>query len=197
MPVGGENSDPADPQPGGRAPAPGRLALVQAFVNSNYDLEHSHGAELFADPGGLRLWLDRRGLLDPAAGVTSKDLDRALAIRAGLRALLVANNGGERDDELVSRLDAETRRLPIALSLPGGAPSLGPYDRGVDGALAAVMAVTVEAMLDGSWQRLKACRQHDCRWAFYDHSRNGASSWCSMRVCGGRAKARAYYRRRR
>jgi predicted RNA-binding Zn ribbon-like protein len=50
------------------------------------------------------------------------------------------------------------------------------------------------AMLDGTWSRLKACRE--CRWAFYDHSRNGAGSWCSMAVCGSRVKQRAYHARR-
>lgn len=48
-------------------------------------------------------------------------------------------------------------------------------------------------MLDGTWQRLKACRE--CSWAFYDHSKNVAGSWCSMKVCGGRVKQRAYYAR--
>jgi predicted RNA-binding Zn ribbon-like protein len=52
-------------------------------------------------------------------------------------------------------------------------------------------------MLDGTWDRLKACPGHDCGWAFYDHSRNQTGRWCSMSVCGGRAKARAHYHRRR
>ena len=43
--------------------------------------------------------------------------------------------------------------------------------------------------------RLKACRQETCGWVFYDGSRNRSSSWCSMRVCGGRAKASSYRRR--
>ena len=34
-------------------------------------------------------------------------------------------------------------------------------------------------------------------WAFYDRSTNASATWCSMRVCGGRVKAGAYYRRRR
>ena len=36
-----------------------------------------------------------------------------------------------------------------------------------------------------------------CGWAFYDRSTNASATWCSMSVCGGRAKAGAYYRRRR
>ena len=42
---------------------------------------------------------------------------------------------------------------------------------------------------------LKACREETCGWVFYDGSRNRSSSWCSMQVCGGRAKASSYRRR--
>jgi predicted RNA-binding Zn ribbon-like protein len=42
---------------------------------------------------------------------------------------------------------------------------------------------------------MKACRQETCGWLFYDGSRNRSSSWCSMQICGGREKARAYRRR--
>ena len=47
-------------------------------------------------------------------------------------------------------------------------------------------------MADGTWRRLKACREDTCQWAFYDRSKNRSGTWCSMAVCGNRAKARAY-----
>jgi predicted RNA-binding Zn ribbon-like protein len=34
-------------------------------------------------------------------------------------------------------------------------------------------------------------------WAFYDRSKNRSGHWCSMRVCGNRAKARQFRERRR
>ena len=68
---------------------------------------------------------------------------------------------------------------------------------GVDAALGAVLAAAFAAMADGTWRRLKACPGERCGWAFYDRSVNGSAAWCSMRVCGGRAKARAYYARKR
>ena len=48
-------------------------------------------------------------------------------------------------------------------------------------------------MRDGHWQRMKACRNPQCRWVFYDHSRNRTGTWCSMRVCGNRHKVRDNY----
>ena len=87
---------------------------------------------------------------------------------------------------------ADAARLSLDLS----GPSLVPRARGVDGALGRVLAVVYGAMRDGSFARLKACRNHDCRWAFYDYSKNRSASWCSMQLCGNRTKTRAYRRRR-
>jgi predicted RNA-binding Zn ribbon-like protein len=68
--------------------------------------------------------------------------------------------------------------------------------RDLDSALALIATIVAVAQLDGRWSRLKACPGRDCGWAFYDHSRNQASGWCSMGICGQRAKARAYRRRK-
>src|SRR5687768_17416065 len=77
--------------PGGRAPAPGRLALVQMLVNT---VDREHGPDLFADVEGLTDWLAARGLLEPGAGwagVASADLDAARDLREALRSLMHAN----------------------------------------------------------------------------------------------------------
>jgi predicted RNA-binding Zn ribbon-like protein len=166
-----------NPQPGGRAPAPGDLALVQAFVNSNYDLVHNHGAELFASPEALRDWLAKRGLIDSKTDVSEKDLHQAIETRESLRALLK----GEPAD----------LQLPVTVRLSTHGPGFTHASKDTQGALGLILAYSAAAMLDGSWQRLKACKE--CSWAFYDHSKNVAGSWCSMKVCGGRVKQRRYY----
>jgi predicted RNA-binding Zn ribbon-like protein len=51
------------------------------------------------------------------------------------------------------------------------------------------------AVVDGNWERLKACPLEGCLWAFYDRSKNRSRRWCSMDVCGNVAKARAYRQR--
>ena len=43
--------------------------------------------------------------------------------------------------------------------------------------------------------RVKQCP--GCGWLFLDTSRNRSRRWCTMRVCGNRAKARRYYERKR
>lgn len=199
MAYGGQNTIDygAGPQPGGRAPAPGRLGLVQAFVNSHYDIEEEHGADLLSDSEALGAWLARRGLLDAGAHVTRADLKHALDIREGLRALLLANNGAPLDDDAMARLNDAAGVASFGTRLALDGPVLVPQSPGVGGALAVILSAVTEAMLSGTWWRFKACREHHCMWAFFDHSRNGAGSWCSMKVCGSRVKQRAYYRRAR
>ena len=77
-----------------------------------------------------------------------------------------------------------------------GLPTLEPDIAGVDGALARLLGIVFTAMTDGTWLRLKACRNDRCQKAFYDTSKNRSGAWCSMAGCGSRFKARAYRHRR-
>lgn len=175
--------------PGDREPAPGSLRLVQAFVNS---VDAEHGPDLFEDPEGLAEWLARNGL---EAGVRPDDPAAAREVREALRALLHANNGAPGDPAAAAVLDRAARRARLEPAF--GAVALVPRAGGVDAAIGHVLAAAFASMLDGSWSRLKACPRELCGWAFYDRSSNASATWCSMRVCGGREKAGAYYRRRR
>jgi predicted RNA-binding Zn ribbon-like protein len=189
----------AGPQAGGREPAPGELGLVQAFVNTHYDIEHDHGAEILHSPRALAGWLGARGLLSPArAGLSRTDLRRAVGVREGLRAMLHANNGADCDREALARLNQAATHPGIVIQFDAdGRPRFEPHERDIDGALALMLAIVARAQLEGDWPRFKACPGDDCGWAFYDYSRNQASGWCSMAVCGSRSKARAYRRRNR
>ena len=177
--------------PGDREPAPGSLALVQAFVNT---VDREHGPDLFDDDEGLAEWLERRML--PAA-VGAGDRERAREVREALRAVLLANNGEPRDPAAQATLERAARRARLEPAFPPDGAALVPRAGGVDAALGRILAAAFTAMLDGSWTRLKACPRDVCGWAFYDRSTNASATWCSMRVCGGRVKAGAYYRRRR
>jgi predicted RNA-binding Zn ribbon-like protein len=177
--------------PGGREPAPAPLRLVQGFVNT---VDREHGPDLFADAEGLAEWLGRQGFAD---SVEAGDRDAARSAREALRSLLWANNGEPYDAAAADVLAGAARRARLEPTFTPGAAALVPRAGGVEGAIGQVLAIAFAAMLDGTWRRLKACPGHRCGWAFYDRSTNASATWCSMQVCGGRAKAGAYYRRRR
>jgi predicted RNA-binding Zn ribbon-like protein len=188
----------AGPQSGGREPAPGELGLVQAFVNTHYDIERDHGAEILHSPRALADWLGARGLLSPArAGLTRADLRRAVVVREGLRAMLRANNGGDWNADAVERLNRVAAHTPVVIQFESDGPRLEPRDRDLDGAFGLLLGIAARAQLEGDWARFKACPGDDCGWAFYDYSRNQASAWCSMAVCGSRSKAKSYRLRNR
>ena len=131
--------------------APGDLAALEAFVNS--------------------------------------DDERETAFREALRALLADKS----DPEAIFALNtaAGEARLGVTFGADGAARLEG------DGLVASLLAVIARAQADGTWSRMKACASEDCRWAFYDRSRNRSRTWCSMAECGNRAKARTYRARQR
>jgi predicted RNA-binding Zn ribbon-like protein len=185
-------------QPGGRAPAPGDLALVQAYINSFFDLEGEWGADLFATPGGLASWLADHGLMPYGTTLRAADRTRAVAVREGLRTLAAENHAARPPtDANLAEINRAAAGARVEVLLDPDGPRFAATGMGLDRALGVVLAMTGTAMLNGTWKRLKACPGDHCGWAFYDHSRNQTGRWCSMSVCGGRAKARAHYRRHR
>jgi predicted RNA-binding Zn ribbon-like protein len=154
--------------------APEPLRRVQLLVNSR-DVEH--GVEWLPD------WLAERGLGDG-------ELPRARELREALRSLVLANNGIAAGPEAYAVLNDAAGRLCLQVADDGALRVAGGAD-----ALDDVVAVVLTAMLDGSWSRLKACR--NCCWSFYDKSPNRSATWCSMQLCGNRKKTRAYRARKR
>lgn len=169
------------------------LDLVRDFVNS---AELEAGSDELEDPRGLVRWLAGHRLSGAHVRARETDAADARAVREALRELLRANNGVAVDEAAAAAtLDAAARRAGLAVRFDTGAIRLVPRERGVQGALGGVLAAAAEAMADGSWQRLKACRSDTCRWAFVDNARNRSRQWCSMSVCGNREKARIFRQR--
>lgn len=166
------------------------LELVQDFVNSAGFEEQRDD---LLDARGLVWWLAAHRLAGAHARARERDAADARAVREALRELLRANNGIDVDEAAAAAtLDAAARRAGLTVRFDAGAVRLVPGQPGVQGALGSVLAAAAEAMADGSWQRLKACRADDCRWAFVDQARNHSRQWCDMRVCGNRQKARVF-----
>lgn len=174
------------------------LQLLQEFENTN-DIEG--GRDQLASPQLLRDWLVARDLLTADATVDPAAHARTLVIREGIRALARGNNGEALDASRVAALNEAAAGVPLTASLHPvageGEWELSPAGAGVDAFLGRTMAIVLRAMADGSWSRVKACRNDTCRWLFYDQSRNRSGTWCSMAVCGSRMKARAYRARQR
>lgn len=186
------------PHESSREPAPGELALVQGFVNTLDSEDGLRQVETLNRPADLERWLRDRGLLERGSNIGAPELRRALEVRRALRALLLANTGGALDPGAVEMLNRAGRRAQQSVRFAAdGSAELAPATGGLDGAIARLLGAVARSMADGSWERLKACPNPDCEWAFYDRSRNRSSRWCKMSECGNRAKARAFRERKR
>ncbi|HEV3357728.1 MAG TPA: CGNR zinc finger domain-containing protein [Pseudonocardiaceae bacterium] len=180
---------------------PDWLEPLLAFVNT-VDVE-SNVDELAEGPLALRDWLAGRKLLgaDPDE-VTVSRADHRLAIdlRTGLRALALCNNGGDADESALVMMHQAFDRFPLvaAVPVPGtDLPALRPHRLPpVRAALGVIVAGYAQAVGTGDWDRIRRCPAEDCAWAFWDSSAKGARRWCNMRVCGNRAKVRAFAARK-
>ncbi len=166
------------------------LLVLQSFVNT---WEGDSNVDLLADPVEGPRWLRRVGLADGP----EVDLARAREIRECIRALLVHNGAGEPvapTDLLPLRSLADAADLGTVVRDDGSVEVQ--TGQGDPAALGTLLLIIRDAQRDGSWLRLKACRNPDCRWAYYDRSHAGRGAWCDMAVCGNRMKNRNLRSRR-
>jgi predicted RNA-binding Zn ribbon-like protein len=166
-----------------RQSAPGGLALVEEFLRTRNEI---------ASASDLDRWRAERGL---PGRVSEETLTRAVRLREALRSLMFANNGGPVDPAAVRLVNAEIKVGALRPTIQPDGSSVAVRWAGGGGVLAAVLAEVVGAIADGSWSRMKACAADDCRYAFYDHTRNRSGRWCDVAGCGANARMRAYRRR--
>lgn len=176
---------------GPRTEAPGDLRLIQRFCNSVANL---YGVDALASPADATAWFAENGELSGALRLDRRTLHQVVEVREAVRALL----GGTGTAETTAVLNECVRRSHTTIGWAvDGTPSLvlEPPD-GVPGYLGRVLAALFQAGQSGDLARLKTCQAPECRWVFYDRSKNRTGVWCRMDVCGARHKMRAYRSRK-
>ena len=145
--------------------------LLVDFVNT---LDVEAHTDVLDDPASWQAWAAERGAtadpIEPARACRDALRDRALCGHTGLALPPVPLR-------VVLDPEGRARLLPVAEE---------------NGILAAVLAAVLQLEHEGRLDRVKVCPADDCRWAFYDRSRNASRQWCSMAVCGNRAKTRTF-----
>ena len=181
-------------EPGGRPKAPGRLGLLQRFLNS-YNHELPPDWDRLGTPAKTAAWLRQKGLVGPEVTVSARDAAWLRELREAIRALAIANQTVRPDPASVAIVQRASRRIRLTVAIDdAGRTTLEADSPGVDGAVATLLGILHEAQLTGQWPRLKGCRR--CGYAFFDRSKNRSAAWCAMSICGNRTKNRTYYQRR-
>jgi predicted RNA-binding Zn ribbon-like protein len=160
---------------------------IRAFANT-VDIEE--GTDDLGTPAAFGRWLASTGLADGSPTVLAAELEDTLALRAVIREALGADNAGR-----PASTNAVLARFPVFITVGVGADRVlapPPDCSAVSRALTTLMIDWAQLLLTGEVKRLKRCAEDSCGWVFWDTSKNHSRRWCSMRVCGNRAKARRY-----
>jgi predicted RNA-binding Zn ribbon-like protein len=135
--------------------------------------------------------------LAPAEALVAAGKLDAEADAAGAGGADAAGAGGT--DAIPADADAAARLAVIAATMraelhadAAGRVAVAPAGAGASASLTRLLLIAAESATVGTWPRLKVCSADDCQWAFYDRSPTRSGCWCSMQICGSRAKARAY-----
>jgi predicted RNA-binding Zn ribbon-like protein len=179
---------------------PEALRPVRDLINTWYGHLAGGGDDSMLTPADLAAFCRAHGVDVADDEPAAADVEIARRLREGLRAALAPHTDSVLpvDADALQRLDAATAELPLQVAVVPAGPVLRAQAAGDPRrVLAELVAGAAVASADGTWPRLKVCREPRCRTAFYDTSRNNSGVWCSMAACGTEAKKRAYVERRR
>jgi predicted RNA-binding Zn ribbon-like protein len=166
-----------------------RITVILSFLNT---LNLPSGRDVFRDPVTMSDWLRQRGVTEePSLPAVSL----AVEVREAVRDLLLSP--GEASPAALEVLTRASGSIRLGLQHEAGTVSLRPAGDGMERAIAEFLLSVHTVMADGGWQRIGICRNPECRWAFFDRSRNRTRMWCAMTECGNKMKARRFRRRQR
>jgi predicted RNA-binding Zn ribbon-like protein len=170
------------------------VTAILAFLNTLTLIERS---DQFSHPDGVAMWV-RRSTESPDWEASLHDTAQIIEFREALRELVAVSSTGFFAPGAAETLARIARSIPIRLDLrPDGKISVTPQGTEIERAIGFVLASVSTAMAEGSWSRIKICRNPACRSAFYDRSRNHSAVWCRMAECGNLMKARRFRQRTR
>ena len=156
--------------------------LIVRFINT---LDVEAGTDVLDTVDSWQSWLAAQGLDAGFGRESARDLEQARELRDDLRALA---SGARRQQ---GRQGRQGLQVGIQVALTDD----GEVELGADTAVGLIAAAAAKVAIEKRLDRVKICPADNCRWAFYDSSRNHSRQWCSMEVCGNRAKARAHRQR--
>ncbi|RFU48578.1 CGNR zinc finger domain-containing protein [Paraburkholderia sp. DHOC27] len=172
--------------------------------------------EWISNGEGLLAWLDQAGLVPRAAleairtRSTPAELDdvaaRARELREWFRGFVRAKKGRAlvaadlRELEPLNQLlERDEQHAQIVADVASGVTAfeLRAQRRWqtAESLLMPLVEVLARLVCDEDFTQIKACEGAKCTLLFADHTRGHARRWCSMAMCGNRAKVAAHRKR--
>lgn len=175
--------------------------LWTAFLNSEWHDWRGAGLppeDRLEKPEWQRWFLSEYRLTAPVPP-TPTDLAALRELRRFLRDLTekLAAGGAVASDDL-ARLNRAMAGGPVIRHLAEGPRlELLPAGRGWQQVMAEVAASFAHTLTEGEGARVRICENPDCRWVFYDDTRNRTKRYCDDKTCGNLMKVRRFRARRK
>jgi predicted RNA-binding Zn ribbon-like protein len=129
-----------------------------------------------------------------APGQAARVLGQVTAFRELVYDYLTGNEDPPVWDAVVRRVESATRALTLVRSPEGTQWAIDPAV-GLRYPLLAIAVAVGDLLTSGDDRVVSACSGRGCGWLFTNPT--GRRRWCSMAVCGNRAKARRHAARHR
>jgi predicted RNA-binding Zn ribbon-like protein len=168
------------------------------------------------DGEGLLFWLEQAQLVPAEAlssirahtlpGELDKVADQARTLREWFRGFVRRHKGRPLAAEAFAELEPLNRLLErdetFSRIIPLRARGNGPFQlrtirrwRTPEALLLPIGEALAQLVCAEDFSNVKACEGHPCTLFFADHTRGRARRWCSMAICGNRAKQAAHRHR--
>jgi predicted RNA-binding Zn ribbon-like protein len=174
------------------------------FINTAYGVGPNRTDCLGSDQQVLQ-WLERAGLkseLDsvPTGGKRGLLLDSALALRQTTRELIERRKAGAGADvAALNRVLALGETHQQLIWKKGQAPAITIHRGGStpEAVLVPLAQAAAKLLAEGNFDLVRKCESTDCTLWFYDRTKSHHRRWCSMTMCGNRAKVAAFRERQK
>jgi len=146
---------------------------------------------------GVELGLLTKGEARDAAGRHPAELQKLHALRKLLHEIFLRDEPRQDDLDAIAEAWADAvRHARLRVTKDGRViPTFDGSRSGVALLRHRLVQQAMELLTSDLRARIGSCPE--CAWVFLDTSKNRSRRWCSMQMCGGLAKARAYYERQK
>jgi predicted RNA-binding Zn ribbon-like protein len=178
------------------------MQLALDLINSEW--WYGRGADRLVDQLDEPGWVDDflvRWKFTAAGPPTERDKSRLVRLRTLLRSVFtrLAEGDGVAAEDLEDLNRFAGRSVLHRRVVADGSYRVEVVPARTDWSwvLAEVAASFGELLAHGERGRIKQCENAECRWAFYDESKNRRRRWCDPAQCGNVYKVRQFRARQR
>lgn len=171
-------------------------------------LKRFHDLVRFCEQSGLLLHAEAMRVIERSHDMpraAEQTLHSARELREALFAVFMAVVEHKQiPDEALARVNGaiqysaqHARLAPVRSGFAWEFDPVASPERPFDPILWPIARAAAELLASAELALVRTCSSQTCQWLFLDTSKNHHRRWCSMKICGNRAKVQKFYARKK